>query len=106
MNLQPYVRQLRPRTENYIPPVDKIQSLLSEGVTGKYNKGDVAEAILGAAVAAKFIIRPVADISKKDVEDVLTKVLASNPVTVKVADYKKTTKSTKIYKKSIDLQNL
>ena len=30
MSLQKYVRQLRPRTENYIPHVDKIQSLLSE----------------------------------------------------------------------------
>ena len=58
-NLNHYVRQLRPRTESYIPHVDRIQDLLSEGVVGKYNKGDVAEAILGAAVAAKFIIRPV-----------------------------------------------
>jgi hypothetical protein len=95
-NLNHYVRQLRPRTESYIPHVDRIQDLLSEGVVGKYNKGDVAEAILGAAVAAKFIIRPVGDISKKDVEDVLKKVLASNPVTVQVADYKKTTKSANI----------
>jgi len=96
MPLQQYVRQLRPRTESYTPHVDKIQALLSEGVVGKYNKGDVAEAILGAAVAAKFIIRPVSDVSKKDVEDVLKKVLASNPVTVQVADYKKTTKSANI----------
>ena len=28
--LQSYVRQLRPRTENYIPPVEKIQNILSE----------------------------------------------------------------------------
>jgi len=35
--LQPYVRQLRPRTENYIPPVDKIQSLLSEATFGPVN---------------------------------------------------------------------
>jgi len=34
--LQPYVRQLRPRTENYIPPVDKIQDLfiITEGQGG------------------------------------------------------------------------
>ena len=30
MSLQKYVRQVKPRTENYIPPVDKIQSFLSE----------------------------------------------------------------------------
>jgi len=36
--LQPYVRQLRPRTENYIPPVDKIQALLSE----EWSKANIA----------------------------------------------------------------
>ena len=30
MSLQKYVRQLRPRTEDYIPPIDKIQNFLSE----------------------------------------------------------------------------
>ena len=30
MSLQQYVRQVRPRNESYIPPVDKIQSLLAE----------------------------------------------------------------------------
>ena len=29
-NLNHYVRQIRPRTENYIPHVDKVQSLFSE----------------------------------------------------------------------------
>jgi len=33
--LQPYVRQLRPRTENYIPPVDKIQDLLITETVGE-----------------------------------------------------------------------
>ena len=28
MSLQQYVRQVRPRNESYIPPVDKIQNLL------------------------------------------------------------------------------
>jgi hypothetical protein len=28
MSLQKYVRQLKPRTENYIPPIDKVQNLL------------------------------------------------------------------------------
>ena len=31
MSLNGYVRQLKPRTENYIPPVDKVQSYLAEG---------------------------------------------------------------------------
>jgi len=30
MSLNGYVRQLKPRTENYIPPVDRVQSYLSE----------------------------------------------------------------------------
>ena len=30
--LQQYVRQVRPRTESYIPPVDRIQSFLHEGM--------------------------------------------------------------------------
>ena len=30
MSLNGYVRQLKPRTENYIPPVDRVQSFLSE----------------------------------------------------------------------------
>ena len=34
MSLQQYVRQVRPRTESYIPPVDRIQNfLLSEQST-------------------------------------------------------------------------
>ena len=33
MGLQPYVKQLRPRNESYIPHVDKIQDLL-ESVKG------------------------------------------------------------------------
>ena len=32
MSLQKYVRQVKPRTENYIPPVDKIQSFLFEDI--------------------------------------------------------------------------
>jgi len=33
MSLRGYVRQLKPRTENYIPPVDKVQNLLTESDT-------------------------------------------------------------------------
>ena len=32
--LQKYVRQVKPRTENYIPPVDKVQNFLSEAAKG------------------------------------------------------------------------
>ena len=31
--LQKYVQQLRPRTENYIPPVEKVQNYISEEMT-------------------------------------------------------------------------
>ena len=95
MGLQPYVKQLRPRNYAYVPHVDKIQQLM-ENVTGKYNKGDVAEAILGAAVAAKFVVRPTTDVSKKDIESVLNKMLRSNPVTIPTSDYVKTVKQAKI----------
>jgi len=67
-----------------------------ENVTGKYNKGDVAEAILGAAVTAKFVVRPTTDVSKKDIESVLNKMLLSNPVTIPTPDYIKTVKVAKI----------
>ena len=30
MPLQQYVRQVKPRNESYIPPVDKVQSFLTE----------------------------------------------------------------------------
>ena len=33
MSLQQYVRQVKPRNESYIPPVDKIQTFLTEGDT-------------------------------------------------------------------------
>ena len=31
--LQKYVRQVKPRTENYIPPVEKVQNYISEEMT-------------------------------------------------------------------------
>ena len=37
MSLQKYVRQLKPRTENYIPPVDKVQNFLSERIDTTLN---------------------------------------------------------------------
>ena len=35
MSLQPYIRQLRPRNESYIPPIDKVQSLHEAEMTPK-----------------------------------------------------------------------
>jgi len=47
MSLQQYVHQLRPRTENYIPPVDKIQSLLNEANRGFQYELDLYEILKG-----------------------------------------------------------
>ena len=33
MSLQKYVRQVKPRTESYIPPVDRVQNFLHESVS-------------------------------------------------------------------------
>jgi len=55
--LQPYVRQLRPRTENYIPPVDKIQDLLiteTVGERGVAYEREVHAAIKAAKVPGLF----------------------------------------------------
>ena len=41
------------------------------------NRGDVAEVILGAAVTAKFALTPPGSINKKNVEQVLAKVISS-----------------------------
>lgn len=54
-----------------------------------YNKGDVAEAILGAAVAALFMNRPTDKVTQKEVEAVLIKVLKTNPLVTKVDDITK-----------------
>jgi len=43
--LQSYVRQLRPRTENYIPPVDKIQNFLTEAPSGQQSERNLVDAI-------------------------------------------------------------
>ena len=42
MSLQQYVRQVRPRNESYIPPVDKIQNFLSEAVTTEATNAEMA----------------------------------------------------------------
>jgi len=95
LSLTKYIHQVKPRDESYVNHVDRIQGLM-ENVTGKYNKGDVAEAILGAAVVAKFVVRPTTDVSKKDIEDVLNKMLSSNPVTISTPDYVKSVKQANI----------
>jgi len=95
LSLTKYLHQVKPREESYVNHVDRVQGLM-ENVTGKYNKGDVAEAILGAAVVAKFVVRPTTDVSKKDIEDVLNKMLSSNPVTIPTPDYVKSVKQANI----------
>ena len=50
-NLNHYVRQLRPRTESYIDPVDRIQDLLSEANT---DSADVNEIMFGYYVAGTW----------------------------------------------------
>ena len=40
--LQPYVRQVKPRNESYIPPVDKIQNFLVEGSAADATNGEKA----------------------------------------------------------------
>lgn len=42
MPLQQYVRQLRPRSESYVPPVKKVQNLLSESSTSDATNGEKA----------------------------------------------------------------
>jgi len=42
MSLQQYVRQVRPRNESYIPPVDKIQNFLTESSTTDATNGEKA----------------------------------------------------------------
>ena len=40
--LQKYVRQVKPRNESYIPPVEKIQSFLTESSTSDATNGEKA----------------------------------------------------------------
>lgn len=42
MSLQKYVRQVKPRNESYTPPVDKIQSFLTEADTGEATRMEQA----------------------------------------------------------------
>ena len=40
--LQKYVRQVRPRNESYTPPVEKLQSFLTEGATTEATRTEMA----------------------------------------------------------------
>ena len=42
MSLQKYVRQVRPRNESYTPPIDKIQSFLTEASAADATNGEKA----------------------------------------------------------------
>ena len=59
MSLQKYVRQLRPRTEDYIPPIDKIQNFLSEASSGiKYDdlwKRDNLQRFIDKATSGELV---------------------------------------------------
>ena len=48
MSLQKYVRQLRPRTEDYIPPVNKIQNFFVE------DKDSDAQAVIDSVEGGNF----------------------------------------------------
>jgi len=59
------------------------------------NRGDVAEAILGAAVCARFKVRPIDKITKKDIDAVLDSIFKSGAKEVNwnTPDYIKNVKS-------------
>ena len=63
MSLQQYVRQLRPRNESYIPPVDKVQLLLSERVDTTLN-ASITELFPCLAFNKKFRPNSIEDFKK------------------------------------------
>ena len=54
--LQPFVRQVRPRTENYTPPVDKVQSYLTEAkaTASTLFEGVIADCANASTIKSKF----------------------------------------------------
>ena len=62
----------------------KFRSYLLEKAVPKImaNRGDVAEVLVGAAVTAKFYAKPVEKVTRKDVEDILQKVIATGNMSV------------------------
>ena len=63
MSLQKYVRQLKPRTENYIPPVDKVQNFLSERIDTTLN-ASITELFPCLAFNKKFKPSSIEDFKK------------------------------------------
>ena len=58
MSLNGYVRQLKPRTENYIPPVDRVQDLLEASSGIKYDdlwKRDNLQRFIDKATSGELI---------------------------------------------------
>ena len=48
MGLQPYVKQLRPRNESYVPHIDKVQNFLTE------DKDSDVQAVIDAVEGGKI----------------------------------------------------
>ena len=64
---------------------------LTEQTKSKHNRGDVAEAIFAAAIAARFIVQPDQKVKKSDVERPLAKLLFDQKDTTKRKDKDGTT---------------
>ena len=64
MSLKGYVRQLRPITEKYIPPVDRVQNLLSEAMDVTTDNASITELFPALAFNNKFRPSNVEDFKK------------------------------------------
>ena len=64
MNLQKYVRQVKPRNESYTPPVDKIQIFLSEAMDVTTDNASITELFPALAFNNKFRPSNVEDFKK------------------------------------------
>jgi len=64
MGLQPYVKQLRPRNESYVPHVDKIQNILSEAMDPRTDNASITELFPALAFNHKFRPSSVEDFKK------------------------------------------
>ena len=71
--------------------IQTFGTFLTEQAKGKHNRGDVAEAIFAAAIAARFIVKPSEKITKSDVEKPLAKLLFDQKDTTERADKNGTT---------------
>ena len=64
MSLQKYVRQLKPRNESYISPVDKVQSFLTEAMDVTTDNASITELFPALAFNHKFRPNNVEDFKK------------------------------------------